>query len=121
MRVVTFADHKDRAGETAAAIKVSLGIDSVVVTAGAEAHWVDGAGAGTSPGYDDAGTVDRIGAGDAFTAGVLLGLLDDDLPGGIDRGMAMAALKLGIFGDQLTATPQEVAQLMEGHSREVSR
>jgi len=125
--IITAEDARDvlgldgSPGETAAAIRASLGIDRIVVTAGVEAHWVDGSDVGTALGYDDAGTVDRIGAGDAFTAGVLLGLLDDDLPGGIDRGMAMAALKLGIFGDQLTATPQEVAQLMEGHPREVSR
>jgi len=125
--IITAEDARDVLGldgppaDTAAAISASLAIGRVVVTAGVEAHWVDGGKAGIALGYDGAGTVDRIGAGDAFTAGVLLGLLDDDLPGGIDRGMAMAALKLGIFGDQLTATPQEVAELMEGHSREVSR
>jgi len=125
--IITAEDARDVLGldgppaETAATIRASLGIDRAVVTAGAEAHWVDGDETGLALGYDDAATVDRIGAGDAFTAGVLLGLLDDDMPGGIDRGMAMAALKLGIFGDQLTATRQEVAQLMQGHSREVSR
>jgi 2-dehydro-3-deoxygluconokinase len=94
----------------------------VVVTLGARgAHWHGPGGRGSAPGYEGAQTIDRIGAGDAMAAGVLLGLLEDDLPGGVRRGIAMSALKLGIHGDQLTITPAEVEQLLAGHDREVSR
>lgn len=97
------------------------GTDRVVLTAGAEgAFWLDGSTFGSSAGYA-AETVDRIGAGDAFAAGTLLGLLEGDLPGGVEQGLAMAALKLGILGDQLILTREEVDQVMQGHSREVSR
>ena len=97
------------------------GTDRVVLTAGAEgAFWLDGSTFGSATGYA-AETVDRIGAGDAFAAGTLLGLLEGDLPGGVERGLAMAALKLGIFGDQLILTREEVDQVMQGHDREVSR
>ncbi len=98
------------------------GAPRVVVTLGsAGAHWRGPEGRGAAAGYEDAGAVDRIGAGDAFAAGVLLGLLEDDLEGGVRRGLAMAALKLGIHGDQLTVTPAEVERLIAGHEREVSR
>jgi 2-dehydro-3-deoxygluconokinase len=97
------------------------GTNRVVVTTGKDgAHWLDGSTTGSAMAYD-AEVVDRIGAGDAFAAGTLLGLLDGDLPGGIDRGLAMAALKLGIHGDQLNVTLKEVAQVIGGHNREISR
>lgn len=66
-------------------------------------------------------TVDRVGAGDAFAAGVISGLLDDDLDLGVSRGVVMAALKRGIYGDQLMTTPEEIQQLIAGSGREVSR
>ena len=97
------------------------GTNRVVVTTGADgAHWRDGPTTGSAAAYP-AEIVDRIGAGDAFAAGTLLGLLNDDLPAGIDCGLAMAALKLGIHGDQLNVTPSEVDQLIDGHNREISR
>ena len=97
------------------------GTSRVVLTAGADgAFWLDGLESGSAAGYV-AETVDRIGAGDAFAAGTLVGLLDGDLSGGVERGTAMAALKLGIYGDQLSVTREEVDRVIEGHSREVSR
>ena len=66
-------------------------------------------------------TIDRVGAGDAFAAGVISGLLDDDLDLGLSRGVAMAALKRGIHGDQLLTSMKEVDQLIAGSGREVSR
>jgi 2-dehydro-3-deoxygluconokinase len=84
------------------------------------AAWLGHGQRGTAPGYP-AEAVDRIGAGDAFAAGALIGLLEDDLPAGVELGLAMAALKLGIYGDQLMVTRSEVEQLMQGHDREVSR
>jgi len=66
-------------------------------------------------------TIDRVGAGDAFAAGVISGLLDVDLDLGLSRGVAMAALKRGIYGDQLLTSMKEVDQLIAGSGREVSR
>lgn len=126
--VVTAEDARDVFGidgppaEVCAAVASRLGSTHTVVTAGADgAHWMSDGAAGHAPGYPDATTVDRIGAGDAFAAGVLLGVLDGDVPGGVERGVAMAALKLGVFGDQLTVGPDEVERLMRGHGREVAR
>lgn len=106
---------------TLRALQGLVGTSRVVLTAGADgAIWLDGSTFGSATGYV-AETVDRIGAGDAFAAGTLVGLLEGDLPGGIKRGLAMAALKLGIYGDQLSVTRGEVDRLMRGHTREVSR
>jgi 2-dehydro-3-deoxygluconokinase len=126
--VVTREDARDVFGvtgdprEVLAAMAGEFGVAHSVLTAGADgAYWSSGGETGHSPGYGDAATIDRIGAGDAMSAGILLGLLDGDLPRGVDLGVAMSALKLGIYGDQLTITPEEVERLMTGHGREISR
>ena len=103
------------------AMQTLTGAESIVLTAGAEgAMWLTEDGEGSAPAYE-AQVVDRIGAGDAFAAGVLMGYLDGDLPGGVGRGLAMAALKLGMFGDQLRCDPAEVDRVIAGGHREVSR
>lgn len=126
--IMTTEDARDvfgRSGdvdEILDAIATETGAARVVITAGSHgAHWKAGSERGHRAGYADAAVVDRIGAGDAFAAGVLLGVLDDDLAAGVERGLAMAALKLGILGDQLTATRHEVDLLIAGHGREVAR
>src|SRR5207302_7081735 len=43
--------------------------------------------------------VDRLGAGDSFAAGLIHGLLEDDLQKGVDYGVAASALKHSIPGD----------------------
>src|SRR5262249_40809758 len=43
--------------------------------------------------------VDRLGAGDSFAAGLIHGMLDDDLHKGIDFGVAASAIKHSIPGD----------------------
>lgn len=58
--------------------------------------------------------VDRIGAGDAFSAGVLCGILEGSLATGLRYGTAMAAHKLTTFGDMLNATRDEVLALFAG-------
>jgi 2-dehydro-3-deoxygluconokinase len=125
--IVTVEDARDVFGlddspaSTLQALREITGTNRIVLTAGGDgAHWLDGATSGSAPAYP-ALAVDRIGAGDAFAAGTLIGLLDGDLPAGIDRGLAMAALKLGIRGDQLTVTREEVERVIEGRGREVSR
>ena len=126
--IVTAEDARDIFGlsgepsDVLAALVAETGAIHTVLTVGADgAHWSSGGETGHSPGYRDAVTVDRVGAGDAFAAGVLMGLLDDDMRLGVELGLAMSALKLGVFGDQLTVGRDEVQRLMDGHGREVAR
>ena len=56
--------------------------------------------------------VDRVGAGDAFDAGLLFGFLQGDLDLGIAYGMAMAGLKHSIPGDEFVASREEVESLL---------
>jgi 2-dehydro-3-deoxygluconokinase len=65
--------------------------------------------------------VDRIGAGDAFDAGLLWGYLQDDLQLGLNYGTAMAALKHTLPGDEFTATREEVEALLESAAAEIQR
>jgi 2-dehydro-3-deoxygluconokinase len=65
--------------------------------------------------------VDRLGAGDAFVAGLLHGLLDADLDRGLAYGTAMYALKHTIPGDFPWFTAGEVEALMAGGGLRISR
>ena len=53
--------------------------------------------------------VDRIGAGDAFAAGVIDGLLAGDIGAGLTTGAALAGLALSHHGDMVRASREEVA------------
>ncbi|MDE2782269.1 MAG: sugar kinase [Gemmatimonadota bacterium] len=55
--------------------------------------------------------VDRLGAGDAFDAGLLYGLLREDLPAGLSYGTALSALCLSERGDMTWSTLKEVKQM----------
>jgi sugar/nucleoside kinase (ribokinase family) len=59
-------------------------------------------------------TVDLLGAGDAFCAGFLHGLLAGDQQRALELGGAMAALKQSIPGDWAIVTPAEVEDLLSG-------
>ncbi len=52
--------------------------------------------------------VDRLGAGDAFDAGLLYGLLREDLPAGLSFGTALSALSFSERGDMTWSTLEEV-------------
>lgn len=65
--------------------------------------------------------VDRLGAGDAFAAGVLDGVLDGTLPEGLRRGAALAALALAQDGDMLLTDRAEMEAVMAGAARRPSR
>ena len=65
--------------------------------------------------------VDRLGAGDAFAAGLLHGLIDGDLPKGLEFGVAMSALKQTIPGDWAWVTPSEVEEVIRGESLRIRR
>lgn len=61
--------------------------------------------------------VDRVGAGDAFTAGFICGYLEGDLERAVRLGNAMCALKHTMVGDMCWAEREEVEQLLAGGSR----
>ncbi len=126
--IVTTEDARDLFGldgnarEVAAALRRKVDAVTVIVTEGAQgAAWASTEGGGSAPGHT-AEVLDRIGAGDAFAAGVIIGFLGGDIGSGVERGLAMAALKLGIFGDQLVASQDEIDALVHGDpTREVRR
>ena len=73
--------------DTASSLASVLGLDRVVVTDGERgAYWYEGGEVGFAESYP-AAIVDRVGAGDAFAAGVIIGLLSGDLAKGVQRGL----------------------------------
>jgi 2-dehydro-3-deoxygluconokinase len=94
---------------------------SVVVTAGADgAFWRQGTQAGHVPALP-VRILDPLGAGDAFMAGLIDGLLDDDLQAGVARGAALAGVALATVGDQIRITRAEMLSLLEGERPDVDR
>jgi 2-dehydro-3-deoxygluconokinase len=65
--------------------------------------------------------VDRLGAGDAFMAGVIDGLLDNDLDRGLRTGTVLASLALGSHGDHVLTSRAEVDRLLGPSGRAVDR
>lgn len=65
--------------------------------------------------------IDRLGAGDAFTAGVIDGLLDGDVEAGLRGGSVLAAMALATRGDQVSVTRPELTQLFGPGGRRLDR
>jgi 2-dehydro-3-deoxygluconokinase len=66
--------------------------------------------------------IDRLGAGDSFTAGFLYGYLEGSIDKGLQYGLAMAALKLGIKSDYFISNREEVLRLIDSSGkREIGR
>lgn len=65
--------------------------------------------------------VDRLGAGDAFAAGLLDGYLDGDVRLGLEKGTALSALVLTQHGDMLVATPEEVDVVLKRTEARLNR
>ncbi|HLW64248.1 MAG TPA: sugar kinase [Gemmataceae bacterium] len=65
--------------------------------------------------------VDRLGAGDCFAAGLIHGLLDDNLQAGLDYGVAASAIKHSIPGDFAWITRAEIEALLQGGGLRISR
>jgi 2-dehydro-3-deoxygluconokinase len=65
--------------------------------------------------------VNRLGAGDAFDAGLLYGYLTSGLQAGLDFGSAMAALKLTIPQNTPLVEREDVDWLLLGQDRDVLR
>lgn len=65
--------------------------------------------------------VDRIGSGDAFAAGVLDGWLDGDVPDGLRRGVALAAIALTQHGDRVLTSRAELNTVLAQQRVDVAR
>ncbi len=71
----------------------------------------------TSTNYDISHIVDRVGAGDAFSAGFIHQLLyEKDCQNALDFAVAISCLKHTIYGDSCVITVDEVKKLMKGVS-----
>ncbi len=66
--------------------------------------------------YYDIDMIDRVGAGDAFTAGFIAGMLHDDMELALELASAFSALKQTIPGDVCLATRAEVDALIAAGS-----
>ena len=65
--------------------------------------------------------VDRIGVGDAFAAGLIDGILGNNLQTGVETGTAMAALKHTIPGDLPLISRNDVQMVLSGRTVGVRR
>ena len=65
--------------------------------------------------------VDRIGGGDAYSAGFLYGLLTGDVAKGVVYGNAFSALKQASWGDLNFATHAEVEAQVHGAGTRIIR
>src|SRR6266849_3888928 len=98
-----------------------LGVETVVVTGGADGAVASRAGVSIERRGHPVETVDRVGAGDAFVAGLVWGLLDGSLEIGLERGLAMSALKMTLHGDLFRLDAADVIALLASEGREVGR
>ncbi len=69
-----------------------------------------------SPTYQITHIVDRVGGGDAFTAGLIYGFIkyEDDLQKALNFAVAASCLKHTVFGDFNMVSVTEVEKLMKG-------
>ena len=72
-------------------------------------------------GYPLTEVVDRLGAGDAFTAGIIYGYLNHDLLLGLKYGIAMSAMKIGMRGDYFWGRKPEVDAVLNTREGGVNR
>jgi 2-dehydro-3-deoxygluconokinase len=102
---------EDGPEEAAAAARARFGARTVVVTCGAEgAAACDDQGTRRAP-VLAAASVDRVGAGDAFSAGYLWALLGGRPQRALEYALALAALKHTLPGDALATTPEELDRI----------
>ncbi|CCW36351.1 sugar kinase, ribokinase [Chthonomonas calidirosea] len=100
----------------ARALHDRYGIETVVVTCGGDgAYAFSPSGEHFAAPYPIAYVVDRVGAGDAFDAGVIYGYLQQNISLGLEMGMAMAALKHTLPGDLLLCTFEEIEAVRTAH------
>jgi 2-dehydro-3-deoxygluconokinase len=95
--------------------------DAVVITCGADGSLAyDGDHLYRSRGYR-VQIVNRLGAGDAFDAGLLYGTLTSGLQAGLDYGSAMAALKMTVPQNTPLIEREDVERLLAGNDLDVLR
>lgn len=94
----------------------------VIITRGAEGSVAcDGQTLVSGPGFETT-IVDRVGAGDAFDAGVICRLLEGaDLADALRFGAAVAALKMTIPGDVALISRAEVEDVLRGGKATLQR
>jgi 2-dehydro-3-deoxygluconokinase len=112
------------AGETADVARAAqsrFGCRTLVLTRGAQGAACIEDGRFTTAASFPVSRVDRIGAGDAFSAGFLWATLTGRQERALDCGLALAALKHSIPGDTLQTTPGELLALLEREHREIRR
>lgn len=99
------------------------GRPTVVITQGAQPTVAqDGRQTHCAPAFAEVAPVDRIGAGDAFAAGLHCALLEGtSLPAALRFGNAVAALKLSMPGDVALVSRAEVDELLAAGSGEIQR
>ena len=102
-------------------LRTHLGVDLAVLTLGAEGAVASHGGETIRRPGHLVETIDRVGAGDAFAAGLIWGLRDGSIELGLERGLAMSALKMTLHGDLFRLDAGDVATLMARDRREVGR
>jgi 2-dehydro-3-deoxygluconokinase len=125
--IATEADARMLLGQELGGEEIAQGLfdlctpDAVVVTRGADGSLAyDGCDLYQSRGYR-VHAVNRLGAGDAFDAGLLYGYLTSDLQAGLEYGGAMAALKMTIPQNVPLIERRDVQRLLSGTDLDVLR
>jgi len=102
-------------------LEARLGVGTIVLTLGPEGAIATRAGATIRRSGHTVQTVDRVGAGDAFVAGLIWGLHEGSLELGLERGLAMSALKMTLHGDLFRLDAADVSAFLARDGREVGR
>ncbi len=116
--ISTEEDARDLFGTAQA---LDLGVATTVLTMGANGAVARREGVSIERSGHAVETVDRVGAGDAFVAGLVWGLLEGSLELGLERGLAMSALKMTLRGDLFRLDAADVEALLAREGREVGR
>ena len=125
--VCTAEDARDLFGadgtpeDALAILSADLGVKTAVLTLGAEGAIASHTGEVISRPGHLVEVIDRVGAGDAFAAGLIWGLLDRSIGLGLERGLAMSALKMTVHGDLFRLDAGDVIGLLARDRREVGR
>jgi 2-dehydro-3-deoxygluconokinase len=107
--------------DVARAAQARFGCRTLVLTRGAQGAACLEAGRFTTAASYPVSRIDRIGAGDAFSAGFLWATLTGRQQRALDCGLALAALKHSIPGDTLSTTPAELLSLLDREHSEIRR
>ncbi len=99
----------------------ALGVATAVLTCGADGAVLLHEGEVHARPGASVDPIDRIGAGDAFAAGFLAGWLEGSPVAGLERGLAMSALKMTLRGDLFRFSAEDVEELLAAPLREVRR